>query len=207
MTGYNKIAGQSVERLGALSDGVFAIAMTILVLDLRAPAVELVRNDGDLWRALATMGPKLVAYVLSFMTLGIFWVGQQSQLHLLKRTERGVTWIHLFLLLMVSMVPFSTTLLGQFTDFRVALWVYWLNSFLMGLALYLAWRCAWSQGLVKDSTTEAMNEAIRHRVVLSQSLYFCGALLAFVNPRWSIAAIFALQLNYVFAPRWLRKLG
>ena len=63
-TSYNQIAGRSVERLAALSDGVFAVAMTLLVLDLRAPAAAAVHNEHDLWRALAALSPRLVMYVI-----------------------------------------------------------------------------------------------------------------------------------------------
>src|SRR5437763_10669420 len=76
-TSYNRIAGQSVERLAALSDGVFAVAMTLLVLDLRAPATEMVHNERDLWRALVALSPPLVMYMMTFLALGIFWVGPQ----------------------------------------------------------------------------------------------------------------------------------
>ena len=76
-TSYNQIAGQSVERLAALSDGVFAVAMTLLVLDLRAPAAEAVHSELDLWHALGMLSPRLVMYMMSFMTLGIFWSGSK----------------------------------------------------------------------------------------------------------------------------------
>lgn len=88
-TPYNRIAGQSVERLAALSDGVFAVAMTLLVLDLRAPAAEAIHSEHDLWRALVELSPRLLMYLMSFMTLGIFWVGQQTQLNHLRRSDRA----------------------------------------------------------------------------------------------------------------------
>jgi uncharacterized membrane protein len=72
-TSYNQIAGQSVERLAALSDGIFAVAMTLLVLDLRVPATEAVHNEDDLGRALAKLAPQIVMYMMSFVTLSIFW--------------------------------------------------------------------------------------------------------------------------------------
>jgi uncharacterized membrane protein len=86
---YNRIAGQSVERLAALSDGIFAVAMTLLVLDLHVPAREFIRSDGDLRRALAAMAPQLLVYLMSFVTLGIFWVGQQTQLNHLEPLRPG----------------------------------------------------------------------------------------------------------------------
>ena len=139
---YNQIAGQSVERLAALSDGVFAVAMTLLVLDLRAPAAEIVHSEQDLWRALVGLTPRLVMYFMSFMTLGIFWVGQQTQLNHVQRSSRSLTWIHLAFLLVVTIIPFSTALLAEYTQYRVALLVYWINILSLGLTLYWSWICA-----------------------------------------------------------------
>lgn len=88
-TTYNVIAGQSVERLAALSDGIFPVAMTLLVLDLHAPVSGAVHGEPDLWRALIVLSPRLLMYMMSFLTLGDVWVSQQTQLNLWgrKRTE------------------------------------------------------------------------------------------------------------------------
>ncbi len=109
-----------MERLAALSDGIFAVAMTLLVLDLHVPARELVRNDGDLRHALAAMSPQLLVYLMSFVTLGIFWVGQQTQLNHLERSDRDHTWVHLVFLFAVTLLPFSTRLLAEFISYRGA---------------------------------------------------------------------------------------
>lgn len=93
-TAYNVIAGHSVERLAALSDGVFAIAMTLLVLDLRVPLASDIHTEADLWRTLLSLAPRLVPYLLSFMTLGIFWLAQQTQLNQFARSNRTLAWIH-----------------------------------------------------------------------------------------------------------------
>ena len=69
---YNQIAGQNAERLAALSDGIFAIAMTLLVLDLRVPAAEAIHSEHDLWHVLVRLSPRLVTYVTTFLTLGDF---------------------------------------------------------------------------------------------------------------------------------------
>src|SRR5713226_849438 len=96
-TSYNRFAGQRVELLAALSDGIFAVAMTLLVLDLHVPSRELIHSDGELRRALVAMAPQLLVYLMSFVTLGIFWVGQQTQLNHLERSDRDHTWVHLVL--------------------------------------------------------------------------------------------------------------
>ena len=104
---YNRIAGQSVERLAALSDGVFAVAMTLLVLDLRAPALQRIHSEHELSHALLSLSPQLLMYVMTFLTLGIFWVGQQTQLNHLARSDRSLAWIHILFLFAVSIAPLA----------------------------------------------------------------------------------------------------
>ena len=200
-TVYNLIAGQSVERLAALSDGLFAIAMTLLVLDLRVPASGAIHSELDLWGALVALVPRFIPYFMSFLTLGIFWVGQQTQLNRFARSDRNLSWIHLGFLLAVSLMPFSTALLAEFITFRLALVVYWLNVLLLGVVLFGSWRYALRAGLVKDDTTVDMRSAVERRIVIAQALYALGALLCVVSTYVSIAFIVLVQLNYVLAPR------
>ncbi len=180
-TAYNRIAGQSVERLAALSDGIFAVAMTLLVLDLRVPASEAIHNERDLWHALVALSPRLVMYMMSFLTLGIFWVGQQTQLNHLKRSGRNLSWIHIVFLFAVSLTPFSTMLLAGFIAYRLALIAYWFNILLLGATLYFSWKCATGSGLVKEDMPSAVAAAICRRIVIGQALYAFGALLCAVN--------------------------
>jgi len=201
-TDYNRIAGHSAERLAALSDGIFAVAMTLLALDLRAPAAEAVHSEHDLWHALLSLAPRLLMYMMSFMTLGIFWVGQQTQLNHLRRSDRSLSWIHLAFLFLVTVTPFSTALLAEHTAYRSALLVYWLNIFLLGATLYWSWVCA----LVKEDIPPQASSAIKRRIAIAQSLYAFGALLCVFSPYWSIAFIVLVQLDYVIAPRFTRSL-
>jgi uncharacterized membrane protein len=203
---YNRIAGHSVERLAALSDGVFAVAMTLLAPDLRAPAVEAIHSEHDLGRALVALAPRLLMYMMSFLTLGIFWVGQQTQLNHLQRSDRSLTWIHLTFLFVVTVTPFSTALLAEYTQYRLALLVYWLNILLLGATLYWSWVCALGSGLVKQDIPPQTSGAIKRRIVIAQSLYALGALLCVFHPYWSIGLIILEQLNYVVAPRFTRWL-
>jgi uncharacterized membrane protein len=202
---YNRIAGQSAERLAALSDGIFAVAMTLLVLDLRAPVAEAIHNEHELWHALASLSPRLLMFMMSFMTLGIFWIGQQTQLNYLARSDRSLSWIHILFLFAVSITPFSTTLLAEFIQYRIALVAYWLNLLVLGSALYFAWVCARGTGLLKDDMPPEVPRAIQRRIVIAQSFYAFGALLCVFNTYWSIFFIILVQLNYAIAPRIGRK--
>jgi len=198
---YNRIAGESVERLAALSDGIFAVAMTLLVLDLHAPAKEAVQSEERLWAALCAMSPQLITCLMSFLTLSIFWNGQQAQLNRLARTDRHLTWINMAFLFAVSILPFSTRLLAEFISFRTALLCYWSNLLLLGLVLYLTWRYAKRARLLKDDATQEVSKAIERRILIAQALYAAGAALCVFDPYWSIGFIVLVQLNFAVAPR------
>jgi len=202
---YNRIAGQSAERLAALSDGIFAFAMTLLVLDLRLPAAEAIHSERDLAHALISIAPQVVMYLMSFLTLGVFWVGQQTQLNHLERSTRSLTWMHIVFLFAVTLTPFSTHLLAEFSSYRIALLSYWFNIALLGGSLYFTWTCAIGLGLLKPDMPPAVSTAIKRRIVIAQSLYAFGALLCIYKTHWSIAFIVLVQLYYVIAPRLGRR--
>jgi uncharacterized membrane protein len=122
--------------LSALSDGVFAFAMTLLVVDLRTPVGEVIHSEHGLLQALGAMGPQVIAYLMSFITLGIFWNGQEAQFSQLARGNRHLTWIQLAFLFFVTLMPFSTRLLAEFITYRAALLLYWGNILLLGASLY-----------------------------------------------------------------------
>jgi uncharacterized membrane protein len=197
---YNKLAGQSAERIASLSDGVFAFAMTLLVLDLRIPIAGAVHSEAGLRQALASLEPNLLTYFLSFMTLGMFWVGEHTQLSRIKHAERGLTWIHLAFLLMVTLVPFSTKLLSAFITYRTALVIYWLNLLGLGATLYWSWEYVRKANLLTQETSEDIFVLARGRVFIAQGLYVVAMLFCFVDNYLSIALIILIQLNYVFAP-------
>jgi len=196
---YNRIAGQNLERLAALSDGVFAVAMTLLVLDLRTPAAEAIHSEHDLLVALSGLLPRLATYFMSFLTLGIFWLGQQVQLDRLARSDRDLAWLHLAFLCAVTLVPFSTALLAEHIVSRVALVVYWGNILVLGALLYWTWGRAVNARLLSEDTQPEVVAAICRRILIAQSLYAFGAALCVFSTYWSIAFIALVQLNYALA--------
>lgn len=198
---YNQIAGRGLERIAALSDGLFAIAMTLIVLEIHVPAHDGIHDSRDLWRALCALMPRIVTYLLSVLTLGIFWVGQQTQLNHLARGDRNLAWFHIAFLALVATMPFSTELLAEFIELRGALLVYWANVLLLGLSLHACWRYAARAGLVREATPPEVFEAIEKRILVAQSLYAFGAALCVVNTYWSIGFIVLVQLNYAIAPK------
>lgn len=210
---YHRIAGGSVERLSALSDGIFAVTLTLLVLDLHVPVSEEVRRQAPiwhegsidseraLWSALQHVGPSALAFALSFLTLGMFWIGQQTQLNHVTRSNRELSWLHLAFLLAVSFMPFSTALLAEYMTVRLALVVYWLNLLVLGILLLAALRYADRAGLLRDDRDPGMTRSTSRRIIIAQLLYFLGVLIALWNTYVGIGFIILLQLNSAIAPK------
>jgi uncharacterized membrane protein len=163
-----------------------------------------VHGERELLNALGSLGPQWIAYLMSFLTLGIFWAGQQTQLNHFSDGNRDLTWIHLGFLFAITLLPLSTRLLADFITYRSALGIYWLNIFVAGAMLYWSWKYATKAGLIKEDTPAEVRASICKRVFIAQSLYAAGAALCVFNTWVSIAAIVLVQLNYAVAPRLFR---
>ncbi|HEY7324152.1 MAG TPA: TMEM175 family protein [Streptosporangiaceae bacterium] len=202
---YRQIAGASMERLAALSDGIFAVAMTLLVLGLSVQSASALHSptNAQVWdHVLRPLWPHLVTYLMSFLTLGVFWVGQQTQLNHTRGSNRDFTWIHLAFLLCVVLMPFSTTLVSDYITTQLAIVVYWVNIALLGAILYAGQRYARRARLLKDHITAATVAALERRIIVYQALYAVGALLSVASTYASIAFIIAVQLNAAITPRF-----
>jgi uncharacterized membrane protein len=198
---YNRLAGGEVARIAALSDGIFAFAATVLVLDFHAPEAADVHSEAALIGALAASAPRLAPWLLTLMTLGIFWLGQQTLLSQLARSNRDLTWLHFVFLAVVTVLPFSTRLLADFLTYRAAFLIYWLNIALLGAALYAAWSYAEWAKLIREEAHGEISRAVRRRIVVAQSLYAIGALVGLADVTFGIALILLIQLNYAIGPR------
>jgi uncharacterized membrane protein len=200
-THYNVYAGGDVGRIEALSDGIFAFAATVLMLDFRSPEPADIHSEAELLSALFASAHRLMPWLLSLLTLGIFWVAQQTQLSQLARSNRDQTWLHLAFLAMITVLPFTTRLLADFFTYRAAFVIYWLNLFLLGVGVYIIWAHAERAKLIRDDAPSELKNAFRRRVIVAQSLYGMGALVGLFSVPLGLALIILIQLNYAVAPR------
>jgi uncharacterized membrane protein len=198
---YNLFAGQKIARVEALCDGVFAIAMTLLVLDIRVPISDAIKTEHDLFESLHTITPTLVSYFTSFMTLGIFWTGHAAQYSRLEKSDRNLNWISIFFLMVVALLPFTTAFMNAHIHFRLSIGLYWLNIFLLGLLLFINLVYARKKDYISGDADEKYQfyRSVRNRIIIAQVLYAVGALLCFINIYLSIAVIICIQLNYALA--------
>lgn len=199
MKKYNQISGQNIQRIELLSDGVFAIALTLLILDIRVPIREHVASEKELMVAFSKLTPKLLTYLLSFMTLGIFWTAHTTLFYFIEKSDRNFNWLNLSFLLFVTITPFTTAFLSEYITFKFAIGVYWLNLLLLGLMLGRMFSYANKLDFFKGNITEKteIKKAMIHRGTIAQSLYAFGALLCFINTYVSITVLTFIQLFFV----------
>ena len=129
-------------RVLALSDGVFAIIITLLVLEVHVP--ELTQGQ-SLNQALAELRPSLTAFVISFILAGMYWVGHRDLFALIRRTDRGLVWLNILFLLPLCLLPFGAGLLGRYDQEPVALRIYGLLLVVIAVMRVVIWLYATSR--------------------------------------------------------------
>ena len=187
-------------RLEALSDGVFAIAMTLLIIEVKLAGTEHITSNVELWRALSHVAPLVFAFVLSFTVIFITWVNHHALMQTIQRSSLPFTYANGLLLLTVVSLPFPTALLGEFvgTD-HAAPAVVLYNSVLVvqGVAWILVCSSALLKGLAVDERAVAMLREGRRNGYWALALYGGLAIVAIWAPR-TVAVI--TTLSWVF---WL----
>jgi uncharacterized membrane protein len=185
-------------RVEALSDGIFAIAMTLLVLGLTIP--DATNADSDtLSRLLADDWPKFLSFVKSFLLLAVFWMIHHKDFHSIKRVDEGFVWINFFALMFVVLIPFSTSLEGHFPDNTLATLIFNTNMLAVGVIYYLLWHYAtWDYRLVEREVFDENRIRIsRQRAMVMPLVALLAIALTFVSPGWSSMAYMLIPLVLV----------
>ncbi len=181
-------------RLETLADGVFAIVMTLLVFDLRLPELGAV-SDGDLWKAVLALAPNLLSFVVSFLVLGVYWVGHHSQFQYIRRVDQNLLWLNIIFLMCISLVPFSAGLLGRHGNSQVGIIVYGGNLILVALAHFSMWWYATNRQRLVDADIDPGIVALGKRLsLIPPAFYAVAMLLSLVNTTLSIL-IYAFMLG------------
>lgn len=183
----------ALSRIAGFSDAVFAIAITLLVLDLKAPEVlhgqprELVRSVAGLW-------PKFFSFLLSFAVIYIFWVGHHRMFQHIRRSDAGLLWLNSLLLLCVVFLPFPAALFGEHENHPFAVTLYALSMGLTSLVSTLLWRY-----VTRDRRLVAVDldqHVVTHylvRALVPMAMFFVSAAVAQVSV-WAGVAMWPLIL-------------
>ncbi len=190
-------------RLEAFADGVFAIAITLLVIELKVPHVSGINATADLWAELQHMLPAIFAFVLSFGTILITWVNHHSAMKLVDKSSHAFIYANGFLLLIVASMPFPTALLGEylFTDYASpAVVLYAAVNGLQALSwIFVGFTATKARPVPltkNDKATAKMHDSYL-KGYYGLSLYALMAVAAFWYPMIVTAAITILWIGWV----------
>jgi len=192
--------GMSVGRLEAFSDGVLAIVITLLILEIKVPA----GHEGTLGSALAGQWPQYAAFLLSFLIVGIIWLNHHATINLLQRTDHTVQVLNLLLLLPVTVLPWPTALLAEYThegtpgDQRVAVLVYGLTSSAMAATFNVLWRYILRHPeLHKPQVTTELLAVRNRRYNVGLLVYPVATVIGLVSVPLFLVLMLALALLYL----------
>jgi len=181
------VAGLTTERITAFSDGVFSIAITLLVLNLRVPIVLSSKLPGELLK----QSPSLLSYLLSFVIVGIYWIAHHNMFHYIKRSDRPFLWINILLLMCVAFIPFPAGLLGQYPTQSISVIIYASSLILTNLMLSLLWWYATSNHRLVDQDTDPhFVRTVNRRNMTAPVVYLVSIGLSFLSPLASLIVFF-----------------
>ena len=199
--------GMSPARLETLADGIFAIAMTLLVLNVQVPQIPAHLVGERLPRALFDLWPRFLSFALSFVVVGVYWVGHHNQFHYVRRVDRPFMWLNILFLMCIAFVPFSAALLGQYVHQQIAVAIYGLNLVVVGAVLYLIWWYATSgRRLVDPDLSPRVVQAGGRRVLAGVVSYLAAVCLSLASITLSVALYILVPILYILPGRIDRHL-
>ena len=188
----------------AFSDGVFAIAITLLVLEIGVPS----GSEDDLLGALADQWPSYLAYLVSFSTIGAIWFKHTVITHHLDHSTSTLVRLNLLLLLVVSFLPFPTRLLAEYIGeaeaARIASTVYGINLLLTAVLVSVVWRYAVHDGLVRPDIADQEVKALTTRLTPSMAGYVVMILLGLLFPVVAVVGYLGIAVIIIVPLRALR---
>jgi TMEM175 potassium channel family protein len=185
----------TARRLEAFSDGVFAIIITIMVLELRAP-------EEPTLAALVPLRPVFLSYVLSFVNLGIYWNNHHHMIHVTSRVDGAILWANLHLLFWLSLFPFVTAWMGQHFE-AVPTAIYGLVMVMAAIAYFILQRAILAQEGPGSVLAAAVGRDVKGKI--SPLLYALAIAAAFVNPVIAGALYVTVALIWLIPDRRIKR--
>lgn len=171
----------NTHRIEALADAIFAIAMTLLVIDLRLPTF-LQPTDGQLLPALHQLVPGFLSYAISFVILGIFWIGHHNQMHYIRKSDRTFLWLNILFFMFIALTPFSASLLGAAAFTKVGNIFYAMNLILSGVCLWLIWYYGTANELTETKLDKKLIDTVSVRILTAPAFYAAAILSVLIFP-------------------------
>ena len=193
-------------RVEAFSDGVFAIAITLLIIEVKVPRHV---PEGQLWPTLVGMWPSFLAFLTSFITIGVMWVNHHRLFTLIRRCDNGLLMTNLLLLLGITWVPFPTALLAEYLGHpgdRVAAVVYSGSFFVIAIFFQILWRYTTRRGrLLGEDYDREMVAWITRQYTPGPFAYLATLLVGMASATACLLLNMLLALFFALPPRVMRR--
>ena len=197
-------------RLESLTDGVFAIIMTILVFNISVPELILF-TEGDfaserLSAKFAALWPDFLAYVISFSTLGAFWVAHHRIFRWILYVDRPLIWINISFLMIIGLIPFSTTLLTQYLDSQNSIFAFSFNAILAGLLIYaIYYYVKRNPDLVDKSVQALIEKSSSRRIVATILTYSVAKIFSFIYLQASLFLLLLVLIPEIIPDKYFGR--
>jgi uncharacterized membrane protein len=189
-------AGLGLERLVFFSDAVFAIAITLLVLDVKIPEIPDGQEMDQLAGQIRAIIPNILAYFISFMIISVFWVVHHGTFNYIRRYDRRLIWLNLYALLFVAFLPFSAGLLARYGNTAFAFTFYAVHQIIISLLLLLVWLHATrNRRLVDPDLDIAVMRGRLYRSLFPPLVFGLSILVAQFSVNWGFALWFLTALG------------
>ncbi len=188
-------------RIEALVDGVFAVAMTLLVLQVPLPELPEALTTEGVIASLTAVLPAVASYTLSFLILGTIWMGHHAQFRYIRRVDRALLWINILFLLCIAFIPFTTVFLARYPLQPVALLVYGATLLLSGIFLFAHWGHAVGHGCVGDEVTPELAESVRERLSMGMVAYLVATIAGGFAPKVGLILFAGVPFLYMLPGR------
>jgi uncharacterized membrane protein len=188
-------------RVENLADGVFAIAMTLLVLEVHVPELPDPVTGAALLGALKLMLPHLAGFGIGFVILGTLWLGHQNQFRFIQRVDRMLVWLNVFYLLCIAFLPFATAFIARYPLQPLALALYGVSLLLSGVILFAHWNHAVNHGLVADEVTPEVADLVRERMSMGMVVYLLATIVGAFLPKAGLVLLAFMPILYMLPGR------
>ncbi|HEX38368.1 MAG TPA: DUF1211 domain-containing protein [Candidatus Cloacimonetes bacterium] len=197
----------TINRITALTDGVFAIVMTLLVLSLEAPEPHEITNIVHLKHLLMNQWHVLYIYFLSFLILANFWIANHSEFSHLKATNIIHLWYSIIFLMFTALLPFTSQLSGDYPHYWLTQGCFHLNMFLISATFLMSWQYAsYKRRLIKDNVSDNLLKYIQIRIWVTPIVAILCILLAFFIPNYSsIPYILIPIIHRIIVPKYKKR--
>jgi len=191
--------GLKTSRIETFSDGVFAISITLLILSIAVPSLSKEQlASGQLLQVLVSLLPKFLSFFISFIIIGVFWMGHNIMFHFIKRSDHTLLWLNILLLLFVSFIPFPAALIGEYSFDKYAVILYGAALMILGFIYLSLWLYAsYNFRLIEKSTPKHIIKKATLIVLAAPLTYLIAILFAFINPIMSIIIYIITPVAYI----------